>query len=103
MTTITFERNGGVTGDPIKFHIDLNSLPANESQALLQLVQNAEFFQFPEKTTSPSPARDEFEYTIIVEAGASARHVVHTSDTTAPESLRPLIDELSKLAHISPV
>ncbi len=102
MTTITFERTGGVTGELINFQVDLDRLPAGEAQALLQMLQDADFFNIPENPTSPSKARDEFRYTIIVEAGASAYHVVHTSDTTAPESLRPLIEELSKLTQVSP-
>lgn len=104
MTMITFGRSGGVSGNPINYQVDLNNLPSATAKALLDMIHRADFFNIPEDSTPPVPVPDEFKYTIIVEAGETDNHgfhVVHTSDTAAPKSLRPLIDALSNLAHVS--
>ena len=92
MTRITFERSGD---QATSFGFDLDSLPANEAQNLLRLIGDANFFNLPRELVK-SPAPDDPEYTITVEAG-QARHTVHTSDTTVSDALRPLLDELSML------
>ena len=98
MAKIKFERSGGVVGQNINLDLDLDSLPASESQHLLHLIQESDFFNLPENLVATSTP-DEFKYAIEVEAGA-ARHSIHTSDTGAPESLRPLLRELSALAMV---
>ena len=103
MTIITFKRNGGFAGNGIDLRLDLNSLPAGEAQQLLQLVEEADFFHIPINTLPSEPITDEFIYTISLEAGSTAVHSVRTSDTTMPEPLRPLVEELSKLAYASSV
>jgi hypothetical protein len=40
---------------------------------------------------------DEYEYVITVVAGNSI-HTVHVSDTSMPESLRPLVEDLTEIA-----
>lgn len=99
MAKIMFERSGGFLGQSIDITLDLDSLPSNESRHLLYLVQGADFFRIPENLVAPLTT-DEFLYTITVEAGAT-RHRVRVNDTTMPESLRPLINELVTLAEIS--
>ncbi len=101
MTKITFERSGGQISQPVNLDVDLSTLPDAESQGLQNLITMSDFFEIPENLTSSSTAPDEFKYTITVEANRS-HHTVHTSDTTAPENLRPLIEELSRLANIKP-
>jgi Emfourin len=101
MTTITFERSGGQIGKPVHLDVDLSGLPDAESQGLQNLITMSDFFEIPENLASSSLAPDEFKYTITVEANRS-HHTVHTSDTTAPENLRPLIEELSRLADTTP-
>jgi len=98
MTTITFERTGGFGGQPVNLKIDLATLPDDQAQILQNLILTSNFFEIPENTTAAfSSARDEFKYNLTIEANRS-RHTVHTTDTTAPDNLRPLIEELSKLA-----
>ncbi len=98
MTKIKFERTGGVVGQNINLDLDLDSLPASESQHLLRLIQESDFFNLPENLVATSTL-DEFRYAIEVEAG-SAQHRVRTNDTGAPESLRPLLSDLSALAMV---
>ena len=95
MTTITFERSGGTTGKDLHLDLDLNTLPEDESQHLLKLISDSDFFNIPEHPTEQFTA-DEFQYTIAVNSG-QANHAVHTSDSTMPKSLLPLAKELTML------
>jgi len=99
MTTITFERTGGHIGQPVNLKFDLDTLPNAQAKILQNLILTSNFFEVPEHTSTISPARDEFKYNVTVESGRS-RHTVHTTDSTAPDNLRPLLEELSKLAKI---
>jgi hypothetical protein len=98
MTKILFERSGGFVGQDINLNLDLDTLPASEALHLIHLVQQADFFELPEDTVALSTP-DEFVYTLTIESGSS-RHCVRTSDTRAPESLRPLLNVLSTLALV---
>lgn len=98
MTKITFERSGGLLGQTINTALDLDGVPSSESQHLLRLIQEADFFRIPENLVARLTA-DEFLYTITVQAGVT-RHRVRVSDTSMPEALRPLINELMTLAVV---
>lgn len=99
MTKINFKRTGGIAGREVNTDIDLNELPAEESQALMRLITETNFFKIPQNLIG-HVTPDEFEYTVTVEAG-NTHHTIQTSDTNAPESLRPLLEELSRLARIN--
>jgi hypothetical protein len=98
MTKIKFNRSGGVVGQAIDLDLDLDTVPANEALNLIQLVQNSDFFKLPEDLVGTA-APDEFIYTVTVESGSS-QHCVRTTDTGAPDSLRPLLNVLSTLALV---
>ena len=75
---------------------DLNSMPADEARRLHNLLNESRFFEVPvvnDLRTSP----DEFEYVITVVAGNSI-HTIHVSDTSMPEALRPLVEDLTEIA-----
>jgi hypothetical protein len=97
MAKINFKRTGGITGREIDTDIDLNELPADEMQQLMQMITETNFFNIPQNLIQNS-VPDEHEYTITVEAG-NTHHTIQTSDSTAPESLRPLLEKLSQLAR----
>ena len=97
MTQINFKRTGGITGREIETNIDLNELPAGEQQQLMQMITETNFFNIPQNLIQ-SAIPDEHEYTITVEAG-NTHHTIQTTDSTAPESLRPLLEKLSHLAR----
>jgi hypothetical protein len=99
MTTITFERSGGVVGQEIFLDLDLDTLPSSESLNLIQLLQRANFFKLPRNLEAKSTP-DEFQYRVTVDSG-STHHSIRTSDTTAPESLRPLLNILSTIAQVA--
>jgi Emfourin len=97
MTQISFERSGGFMGRKVSLQLSLEELPASQSETLQRLLDEADFFNLPENLiTSPLP--DEFVYTITVEAGTRKR-TIRVSDTSASESLRPLLEELSRRAR----
>jgi len=95
MTTIAFERTGGAVGKDLHLDLDLNTLPEDESQHLLKMIDEADFFNISEQPAEQF-APDEFQYTIGVNAG-QASHTVHTSDSTMPKNLLPLVKELTML------
>ncbi|HXQ34334.1 MAG TPA: protealysin inhibitor emfourin [Anaerolineales bacterium] len=95
MTTITFERSGGVVGNDLHLDLDLDTLAEDEAQHLLKLIDEADFFNIPEQSTEQFTP-DEFKYKIAVDAGQTS-HTVYTSDSTIPKNLLPLAKELTML------
>jgi hypothetical protein len=84
-------------GREVDTDIDLNEIPDTESQELMNLITGSNFFRIPQNMIAQA-IPDEYEYTVTVEAGNS-HHTIHTSDSSAPESLRPLLEKLSTLAR----
>ena len=97
MTRIVFQRSGGFTGRTISITLNLDELPPDQAAALNGLLTKANFFNLP-TDSAKRPVPDEFIYAITVETDQQ-NHTVRTSDTTAPESLRPLLDDLSLRAR----
>ncbi len=94
---INFKRTGGAMAREMALDVDLDSLPGDEAKRLQSMLTAANFFEIP--TAESLMARpDEYEYTITVAAGNSM-HTVHVSDTNMPESLQPLVHELTELAR----
>jgi hypothetical protein len=94
---ITFERSGGIMGRNVTLALDLNDLPAGQAETLSRLLDESDFFSLPaDPTILHNP--DGFQYTITVETN-TVKHTVHTSDTTMPPELRPLLEELSQRAR----
>lgn len=96
MTTISYKRTGGAMGQELAIDFDLNEMPANMSQRLQNLITESNFFATPVVNGALSRP-DEFEYTVTIDSGNSM-HTVRTTDTSMPDSLRPLIKELTELA-----
>jgi hypothetical protein len=98
MTKIFFERSGGFMGRKATATIDLEELSEDQSEALEEMLDKADFFELPADLTRP-PMPDAFTYTITVTTEVR-RHSVRVSDTTAPDDLRPLLEELNKQARM---
>jgi len=96
MTRIAFRRTGGVLGPDVDLTLDFEGLPYKDAQHLEDLVINAHFFNLPENLVALTTSR-EFQYTVTIQ-GSTDKHTVHLSDTSAPNSLRDLVDELIILA-----
>lgn len=83
-------------GQDLSADFDLNEMPDDASQHLHNLINESRFFETPVQPKTPSSV-DEFEYTLTIDAGQS-RYTVHITDTSMPESLRPLIEEITEIA-----
>ena len=97
MTMINFRRTGGNMGTETTMDFDLGSMPASVARRLDGLLTSSNFFDVPlvnDLRASP----DEYQYDITVVAGNSI-HTIHVSETSMPESLRPLVEELTELAE----
>jgi hypothetical protein len=99
-TRVRFERSGGVAGSRRISIIDSESLPEEERKRLRSLIDRAGFFGLPEEIIGP-PRPDQFLYTITVEIDGKI-HTVRTTDTAAPEPLKPLIEWLNETARKAP-
>ena len=99
MMQIVFERTGGIMGRKVTLSLDLDEMPADQSATLRRLVDESDFFDLTgsPKTTS---RLDEYNYTITITTG-TIQHTIRTSDSSAPETLRPLLSELSAHAKNS--
>ncbi len=94
---IIFERSGGIMGSKSSLTINLDELPSAQAGTLRLLLDESHFLTLPENPTTPSTP-DGFQYTITLETN-TVTHTVHTSDAAAPDELRPLLQELSKIAR----
>jgi len=98
MTKILFERTGGIMGRKVSVTIDMDDLPGEQAELLGDLLDEADFFELPADLTK-SAVPDAFTYNITVFSD-EGQHSVRVSDTTAPDDLRPLLEELSKRARM---
>jgi hypothetical protein len=97
MTMINFKRTGGTMDNELTMNFDLASLPGSVAQRLQNLVTDSDFFEVP-IVNDLMPRPDEYQYDITVVAGNSI-HTVRVSDTSMPNSLRPLVEELTTLTE----
>jgi hypothetical protein len=95
---IIFDRSGGFMGLKFSLTINLDDLPLAQAETLSRLLDEANFFTLTENPPTP-PAPDNFQYTITVESDTATR-TIRTSDTSAPDELRPLLQELSQRARL---
>ena len=98
MTEIDFERTGGLLGNNLNLHLDLDKMPQEEAQTLQQLIMDSGFYNIPENLGGSSTP-DEFQYVITVRAGQS-EHTVRASNTTMPKALSPLVAALSAVRGV---
>ena len=98
MTKILYDRTGGFMGRKISMTIDLENLPDEQAEMLAGLLDDADFFKLPADLTKAAMP-DSFTYQITV-SSEKGEHSVRVGDATAPDDLRPLLDELSRQARM---
>jgi len=94
---INFRRTGGSLDREIAMDVDLGSIPGDAAQRIHGLLTESNFFDIP-TVNDLRAGPDEYKYTITIIAGNSL-HTVHVTDTSMPESIRPLVEELTELAE----
>jgi hypothetical protein len=98
MTRILFERTGGFMGRKVSLNIDFADLSDEQAALLDDLLARADFFELPSDLTQ-DVMPDAFSYNITV-TSEERQHSVLVTDSTAPDDLRPLLDELSNQARM---
>jgi hypothetical protein len=98
---IQFERSGGFAGMRMGTTVDTHSLSAEKAQNLQDLVEAANFFGLPATIQSSGEGADRFQYNITVESEGKS-HTVEVGESAVPESLRPLLNQLTTLARSGP-
>lgn len=86
-------------GRKVSLSLDLDGLPADQSSTLRKLVDESDFFALDDsqpKTSRP----DEFHYIITITT-STIQHTVQVTDSSLPEELRSLLNELKSRAKNS--
>jgi hypothetical protein len=96
---INFKRTGGSMGREMTMNFDFDSMPGSAARRLEGLLTESNFFEVP-VVHDLRAGPDEYEYEITVVAGNSI-HTIHVSDTSMPQPLRPLVEELTELAEMA--
>jgi hypothetical protein len=97
---ISFERSGGFAGMVTQATIDSDELPLDEATVLAGLIRDANFFALP-ATLTESGGADQFQYVVTVKTDEQ-EHTIRVGDQSAPDSLRPLLQTLTRLARSQP-
>jgi hypothetical protein len=87
---VTFETTGGFAGLTITKTIDSDKLSAEQATSLRQQIEASNFFSLPATIVYSGPARDLFQYKLIIEVEGK-EHTVVVDELAAPPELKPLI------------
>lgn len=85
-------------GRMVSLTINLADLPDDQAKHLDELLARADFFKLPEDLTQ-KVMPDSFSYNITVSID-ERQHSVRVNDSTVPDDLRPLLEELSRQARM---
>lgn len=96
---IYFERNGGFAGIRFQTSVNTEELPPQLATPLRDMVYNASFFDLPQQPQMIDPhVADRFTYRLTVTDGERT-HTVEMGDADIPETLQPLVQELTAIAR----
>jgi hypothetical protein len=96
---IYFRRMGGFAGMRLSTTLDSQDLEEGEARALQDEVEQANFFDLPDRLQTSGGGADRFEYHITV-ALPGKEHSVVVSEAAMPDSLRPLVQHLELLMRM---
>lgn len=92
---IQFERRGGFAGLRAGAALNTDSIPSDEADELLELINKADFFNLPEKFPVPKKGADYFQYRLTIETEGK-KHTIEVSEPAVPVTLQPLLQFLLK-------
>ncbi|HXF84634.1 MAG TPA: protealysin inhibitor emfourin [Anaerolineales bacterium] len=95
---IKFERAGGFAGMRLSAEFELDDLPDDQARQLIELLDDLDFDELPERMLAPSPQPDAFTYTLTVET-ERGKHTVVTDDASSSDKMRSLLELLTRLAR----
>jgi len=93
---IKFERTGGFAGIRLAAEIEVNSLPEDQKKEILELLDEMDFDELPEKLAGKMPFPDEFVYSIVVET-KQRDYKVLAGESALPQDTQPLIEMLETI------
>jgi hypothetical protein len=96
---IRFERTGGFAGMTIARDLELDDLSEEQAHTLLELLDDLDFHELPERMIDAESMPDQFTYVITVET-KKWEHTVVTGDVSAPEKMQELLQLLNRLARM---
>ena len=96
---IFFKRTGGLAAISLSVTLDTNSLPAEDSRRLQNLLNAVSFFDQPDSLRSAKPGADRFHYEIKAEAEGRIK-TIEIDESVIPALFRPLVDHLIEMARI---
>lgn len=94
---IKFERTGGFAGIRLAADIEVDELPEDQKHEILELLDEMDFDELPEKLSAKSPMPDEFVYSITV-VSSKKEYKVLTGESSVPNDMQPLIEILESMA-----
>ncbi len=95
---IKFERTGGFAGIRFAADIELDQMPKDQAQQILDLLDEMNFNELPEQILGSHQVPDGFMYSITV-VTEKQEQTVTTTDMAAPQKMAPLIDLLTQIAR----
>lgn len=93
---IHFERTGGFAGIRLAAEIEVNDLPEDQKHEILELLDEMDFDELPEKLANKIPMPDEFIYSITVES-ESKEYRVTGGESSLPQDMSPLLEILGNI------
>ena len=94
---INFERTGGFAGIRLKAEVEMNDLPEDQKREIIELLDEADFEELPEKLSGKMPMPDEFVYSITVRS-REKEYKVLAGESSLPNDLQPLTEILERIA-----
>ncbi|NJC97456.1 MAG: hypothetical protein FIB03_14160 [Anaerolineae bacterium] len=94
---IKFERTGGFAGIRLAAEIEMNDLQEDQKREILDLLDETDFNELPEKLSGKMPVPDEFVYSISV-ISDEREHSVIAGESSLPGNMQPLIEILERTA-----
>ncbi len=94
---IKYERTGGFAGIRLAADIKVNDLPEDQKKEILELLDELDFDELPEKLAGKMPMPDEFVYSIIVES-EKREYKVLAGESALPDDMQPLLEILERIA-----
>jgi hypothetical protein len=99
---IDFASSGGFANLELAYHADTNTLPEEQAQELLSLIESSGVFSLEHDDLPPQPKAgvgppDVISYRLSLSEGAK-QNTLWFNDVTTPAAVRPLLELLRKLA-----
>jgi hypothetical protein len=96
VSTVKFRRTGGYAGNLPALEFDTATLPAAERAQIAGLIADVDLDAIEARSAQAVP--DAFQYELEVNTGDHHRRLT-VGDRHVPETLRPLLDQLTRLAR----